>query len=45
MDNSVRDIQNDTIKPSDNGGLDSVVDSVTNKVLISDTKLRSFIPP
>ena len=33
------------IKTSDNGGLASVVDSVTHKVLISDTTLRSFIPP
>ena len=32
------------IKPYDNGGLVSVVDSITHKFLISDTKLRSFIP-
>ena len=45
MDISVRDIQNDMIKPPDNGMLESVVNSVTHKVLISDTTLRSFIPP
>ena len=33
------------IKLYDNGGLDNVVDSVTHKVLISDTTLRSFISP
>ena len=33
------------IKPFNNGGLASLVDYVTHKVLISDTKLRSFIPP
>ena len=33
------------IKPSDNGGLEIVADSAKNKVLISDTTLRSFIPP
>ena len=33
------------IKASDNYGLDSVVDSEANKFLISDTTLRSFIPP
>ena len=42
---SFRDLRNDMIKPSKNGGLASVVDSVINKVLISDTTLRSFIPP
>ena len=41
----VMGIQNDMIKPSDNGGLVSAVDSVTQKVLICDTILRSFIPP
>ena len=45
MDIYVRYIQNDTIKLSMNGGLTSVVDYVTQKVLISDTALRSFIPP
>ena len=45
MDIYVRDLQNDMIKPFDNGGLESLVDSVTHKVLISDTTLRSFIPP
>ena len=42
---SVRDLHNDTIKPSDNGRLASVVDYVTQKVPISDTALRSSIPP
>ena len=36
---SVRDLHNDMIKLSDNGGLESVVG-----VLISDTRLRFFIP-
>ena len=45
MDIYVSNIHNDMIKPSGNGGLEIVVDSVTHKVLISDTKLRSFIPP
>ena len=45
MDITVRDLHNDTIKPSDDGGLESVVDSVTQKVLISDTTFRLFIPP
>ena len=45
MDIYVRGIQNHMIKPSDNGGLESVVDSVKHKVLISDTSLRLFIPP
>ena len=39
------DLQNDMIKLSDNGGLESLVDSVTQKVLISDTTLRLFILP
>ena len=33
------------INPYDNGGLKSLVDSVTKKLLISDTILRSFISP
>ena len=37
MDISVRGLHNDTIKQFENGGLASVVDSVTQKVLISDT--------
>ena len=45
MGDSVRDIHNDMIKQSDNGGLWSGVDSVLQKFLISDTTLRSFIPP
>ena len=44
MDNYVKDIHNDMIKSYDNCGLDSVFDSVTNKVLISDTTSRLFIP-
>ena len=44
MDISVRYLHNDTIKPNENCGLDIVVDSMTHKVLISDTKLVSFIP-
>ena len=40
MEVSVRDLQNDMIKPSYNGGLVSLVDSVTHKELISDTTLR-----
>ena len=39
------DINNDMIKPSDNDMLESVVDCVTHRVLISDTTLRYFIPP
>ena len=39
-----RDIHNDMIKPFENGGWSSVADSVTRKVLISDTILRLFIP-
>ena len=45
MDISVRDLQDDMIKLFDNDGLASVVEYVTHKVLISDTTLRSFIPP
>ena len=37
MEISVRDLHNDMIKPSENGGLESVVDPVTHKFLISDT--------
>ena len=43
MEISVRDIHNDMIKPYDNGGSESVVDSVTQKLLISATTLRQFI--
>ena len=42
---SVRDIHNDMIKPFKNDLLDSIVNSMTQKVLISDTTLRLFIPP
>ena len=45
MEIYVRDIHNDMIKPSDNCGLEIVVYSVTQKVLITDTSLGSFIPP
>ena len=45
MDISVRDLQDDMIKLFDNDGLASVVDYVTHKVLISDTTLKSNIPP
>ena len=38
-------VHNDMLKPSYNGGLESVFDSATHKLLISDTILRSFIPP
>ena len=44
-DISVRDLKNYMIKPSDNGGLDSVVDSAIQKVLISDKTLGLFITP
>ena len=37
---SVRDIQNYMIKPFENGELASVVDSVAQKVTISDTQFR-----
>ena len=45
MEISVRNIHNDMIKPFENGGLASVSDYVTYKVMISDTALGSFIPP
>ena len=45
MDISSADLHIDMIKPSKNCGLESVVDSVTNKSMISDTTLMSFIPP
>ena len=38
-------INNDMIKSSDNCRLYIVVDSVTKKFMLSDTTLRSFIPP
>ena len=40
MDISVMDIHNDMIKPSNNGGLESVVDYITHKLLISDKTSR-----
>ena len=40
----VKDIHTDMLKTSDNGGLGSAVDSVTDKVLISDATLWWFIP-
>ena len=42
---SVRGLHNNVIKLSYNGGLDIVADYVTHKLLISDTTLRSFLPP
>ena len=42
---SVMYLNNVMIKLSENGGLVSVSDSVTQKVLLSDTILRLFIPP
>ena len=39
MDIYVRDIHNEMIKPSDNDGFKSAVDSATKKFLIDDTKL------
>ena len=45
MDISVRNLNNDMIKPSENGGLKSVIYLVTQKFLISDKTLRLFIPP
>ena len=45
MDISVKNIQNNMIKPYENGGLESLVDYVAHKLLISDTTLSSFIPP
>ena len=45
MQISIGYLQNDMIKTSDNGGLGSVVDSVKKEVIVSDTTLRSFIPP
>ena len=41
----VRGINNDMIKTSNNGGFVSLVDSVIQKLLISDTTLRLFILP
>ena len=45
MEISVRYLHNDMIKLYDNGELESIADSVTNKSLIRDTSLRSFISP
>ena len=45
IDIYVRDIQNDTIKIFNNFGLQIVFYYVTQKVLIIDTTLRSFIQP
>ena len=36
----VRDLHNYMITPSENGGLESVVDYMTHKLIISDTALR-----
>ena len=45
MEIYARYIHNDMIKPSDDGQLESIVDSVKNKFLIIDTTLRSCILP
>ena len=45
MEFSVRYLHNAKIKPSNNSGLESVFDSMTYTLLISDKTLRSFIPP
>ena len=45
MDIYARDLLNDMIKPYNNGELASVVDSVTQEVLISYIIPRPFIPP
>ena len=45
MDISVKDLHNDMKKPSGIGGLDTLIDYVTQKLLIIDTTLKSFIPP
>ena len=45
MEISARDLHNDMIKQFEIGGLDSVVNSDIQKVLISDTTSRLFIPP
>ena len=45
MEIYTRDLHNDMIKPFDNGLMESLVDSVTHKILISDTTLRSCITP
>ena len=45
MEIYIKDLHNDTIKPYSNGELSSVVNSMTQKLLISDRTLMSFIPP
>ena len=45
MDISVKYLHNDMIKQSGIGGLDTWIDYVTQKVLIIDTTLKSFISP
>ena len=45
MEISVRGLQNDITKPSINGGMTSLVDIVTHKLLKSDRTIRLFIPP
>ena len=45
MDISVKDLHNDMKKPSGIGGLDTLIDYVTQKLLIIDATLKSFIPP
>ena len=45
MDIYVKYLHKSMIKPSENGGSVSVVDSVTHKFLISDKTSRLFITP
>ena len=45
MDIYARNIHNYMIKPYYNSVLESVVNSATGKVMISDATLRSFIAP
>ena len=42
---SVKDLRNNTMKPFENSALASVVDYVTQKLLIIYTTSSSFIPP
>ena len=44
MEITLRNLQNNMIKSSMNGVLESVVDSVTHKLMICDKTLRLFIP-
>ena len=44
MEITLRNLQNNMIKSSMNGVLESVFDSVTHKLMICDKTLRLFIP-